>query len=326
MKQVSYLIAPILLVAACVYAAADAFAQRYPVKPIRVIIAYPPGGGVDFVARMVAQKLTESWGQQVLIDSRPGGGGNIGTQIAAKVAADGYTLLISPLGPLVINPSLFSKLPFDPLKDFDPVTSMVSTLNILVVHPSLPVKSVKELIALAKANPGQLKFASSSYGNTDHLAGELFKSMAGVDMVHVPYKGGAPATIDLLGGQVDIYFGPIQNVGPHVQAGKLRSLAATGATRWPTMPDLPTISEAGVPGFEVDNWYGLVAPATTPPAVIAALNAEVGRILHLQDVRDRLAQSGMIPFTSTPEQFAAYMKTETAKWAQIVKKSGAKVD
>jgi tripartite-type tricarboxylate transporter receptor subunit TctC len=326
MKRVLYAIAQTMLGAFFLYAAGDALAQKYPVKSIRLIIAYPPGGGVDFVARIVSQRLTESWGQQVLVDSRPGGGGNIGTLIAAKAAADGYTLLLSPLGPLVINPSLFSKLPYDPLKEFDPVTSVVSTLNILVVHPSLPVKSVKELIALAKAKPGQLRFASSSYGNTDHLAGELFKSMAGVDMVHVPYKGGAPATTDLLGGQVEIYFGPIQNVGPHVQAGKLRSLAAIGAKRWPTMPDLPTISEAGVPGFEVDNWYGLVTPAATPKAVIAALNAEVGRVLQLQDVRDRLATSGMIPFTSTPEQFAAYMKEETAKWAQIVKKSGATVD
>jgi len=326
MNRVSHRVVPLLLPAFCIGAMGVASAQTYPAKPVRVIIAYPPGGGVDFVGRLLAQKLTESWGQQVLVDSRAGGGGNIGTQIASKAPADGYTLLLSPLGPLVINPSLFSKLPFDPARDFDPVTTVISALNLLVVHPSLPVKSVKELIALAKAKPGQLKFASSSHGNTDHLAGELFKSMTGVNMLHVPYKGGAPATMDLIAGQVEVFFGPLQNVAPHIQAGKLRSLAATSAKRWPSMPDLPTIAESGVPGFEVDNWYGLLTPVKAPKEIIASLNADVGKVLQLPDVKERLASNGMIPFPSSPEQFAAHMKVETAKWAKVVKESGARVD
>jgi len=307
-------------------AAGTAWAQGYPVKTVRIIISYPAGGGVDFVGRLLAQKLGESWGQQVVIDSRPGGGGNIGTQIASRAPADGYNLLLSPLGPLVINPSLFSKLPFDPVRDFDPVTTLISALNLLVVHPSLPVKSVKELVALAKARPGQIKFASSSHGNTDHLAGELFKSLAGVDMVHVPYKGGAPATLDLVAGQVEVFFGPVQNVISNVQAGRLRMLAAATAKRWPTMPDLPTIAEAGVPGFAVENWYGMLVPARTPKEIVATLNTELLRVLALPDVKERLATNGMIPFPSTPEQFAAYIKAETAKWAKVVKESGARVD
>lgn len=326
MKRVPHLFVLALSLASYTCTAGDTFAQSYPNKPIRFIISYPPGGGMEFVARLIGQKLTESWGQHVIIDSRPGGGGNIGTEIAAKAPPNGYTLLASPLGPLVINPSLFSKLPFDPVKDFDPITSLISALNILVVHPSVPAKSVKDLIALAKAKPGQIKFASSSHGNTDHLAGELFKTMAGVDLVHVPYKGGGPATIALLGGEIEIYFGPVQNVAPHLQAGKLRALAAASAKRWSAMPDLPTIAEAGVPGFEVDNWYGLLAPAKTPKTIITTLNTEVVKILQMQDVKDRLASNGMIPFPSTPEHFAAHIKTETAKWAKIVKDSGARVD
>ena len=324
MKPVSKAVAAALLLAAGTSGIVSA--QSYPAKTVRVIIAYPAGGGVDFVARLLSQRLSESWGQQVVVDSRPGGGGNIGTQIASRAPADGYNLLLSPLGPLVINPSLFSKLPFDPARDFDPVTSLISALNLLVVHPSLPVKSVKELVALAKARPGQLKFASSSHGNTDHLAGELFKSLAGVDMVHVPYKGGAPATLDLVAGQVEVFFGPVQNVMSNVQAGRLRMLAAATAKRWPTMPDLPTIAEAGVPGFAVENWYGMLVPARTPKEIIATLNTELLRVLALPDVRERLASNGMIPFPSTPEQFAAYIKAETAKWAKVVKDSGARVD
>jgi|LNFM01.1.fsa_nt_gb tripartite-type tricarboxylate transporter receptor subunit TctC len=324
MKPVSKAVAAALLLAAGTSGIVSA--QSYPAKTVRVIIAYPAGGGVDFVARLLSQRLSESWGQQVVVDSRPGGGGNIGTQIASRAPADGYNLLLSPLGPLVINPSLFSKLPFDPARDFDPVTSLISALNLLVVHPSLPVKSVKELVALAKARPGQLKFASSSHGNTDHLAGELFKSLAGVDMVHVPYKGGAPATLDLVAGQVEVFFGPVQNVISNVQAGRLRMLAAATAKRWPTMPDLPTIAEAGVPGFAVENWYGMLVPARTPKEIIATLNTELLRVLALPDVRERLASNGMIPFPSTPEQFAAYIKAETAKWAKVVKDSGARVD
>jgi tripartite-type tricarboxylate transporter receptor subunit TctC len=326
MKRVLRCVPHVLLLSIGFVASGTASAQNYPAKPVRVVIGYPPGGGVDFVARLLAQKVGESWGQQVIIDSRPGGGGNIGTAIAAKAPADGYTLLLSPLGPLVINPSLFSKLPFDPVKDFEPVTSLISALNLLVVHPSLPVKSVKELVALAKARPGQLKFASSSHGNTDHLAGELFNSLAGVKMVHVPYKGGAPATLDLVAGQVEVFFGPVQNVLSNVQAGRLRMIAAATGKRWPTMPDLPTIAESGVPGFEVVNWYGLLTPARVPKEIIAQLNADFIKALQLPDVKERLASSGMIAFPSTPEQFAAYIKAETTKWAKVVKDSGARVD
>ncbi len=317
----------VLSAAACIVVISSAaFAQSYPNKPIRFLMPHPTGAGMDFVSRTIAQKLTERWGQQVIVDSRPGAGGIIGLQIAAKAQPDGYTLIPSSIGPLAVNPSLYSKLPYDTLRDFDPVTLLISALNVLVVHPSVPTQSVKELIALAKSRPGQLRYGSSAHGNTDHLAGEMLKSMTGVDIIHVPYKGGAPAAIAVLSGEIEMIFAVYQNVAPQIKAGKLRMLAVAGAKRWPTLPALPTVAEAGVPGFEVDNWYGLMAPAHTPKEIVAKLNAEVLRILQLPDVIELLAQNGMIPFPSTPEQFGAYLKSEISKWAKVVKEAGVRVD
>lgn len=301
-------------------------AQTYPSKPIRFLMPHPVGAGMDFVSRTVAHKLTESWGQQVIIDSRPGAGGIIGLQIAAKASPDGYTFVPTSIGPLAVNPSLHSKLPYDPLKDFDTITTLISALNILVVHPTVPAKSVRDLIALAKSQPGKLKYASSANGNTDHLAGELFKMLAGVDMVHIPYKGGGPAALAILSGEVDAIFAVYQNIAPQLNAGKLRPLAVAVGKRWPTLPDVPTVAEMGVPGFEVVNWYGLVAPAKTPSQIITMVNKEVVRILQMPDVVKVLADNGMVPLPSTPEQFSAFLKSEIKKWGKVVKDAKIRVD
>ena len=311
---------------ACVTVASGVSGQDYPSRPIRFLMPHPTGAGMDFVSRTIAQKLTERWGQQVIVDSRPGAGGIIGLQMAANAPPDGYTLVPTSIGPLAVNPSLYGKLPYDTLRDFDPVTTLISALNVLVVNPAVPAKSVKELIAVAKSRPGQFRYASSAFGNTDHLAGEMLKSMAGIELVHVPYKGGGPAAIAVTSGEVEMIFAVYQNVTSLVKAGKIRMLAVAGPKRWPTLPDLPTVSEAGVPGFAVDNWYGLVAPAKTPKAIVAKINAEILRILNMQDVRDSLDANGMIPLPSTPEQFGAFLKSEIAKWAKVVKESGARVD
>ena len=304
----------------------NAFSQDYPTRPIRFLMPHPPGAGMDFVSRTIANKLTASWGQQVVVDSRGGAGGIIGLQMAAKASPDGYTLVPTSIGPLAVNPSLHRNLPYDTLRDFDPVTTLISALNILVVNPSVPANSVKELIALAKAKPGQLKYASSANGNTDHLAGELFKTMAGINMVHVPYKGGGPAAIAILNREVDAIFAVYQNIAPMIKAGKLRVLAVAVADRWLTLPDVPTVAEMGVPGFQVVNWYGMVAPAETPKEIITKVNKEIGRILQTSDVIDVLAQNGMVPFHSTPEQFGAFLRSEIKKWAKVVKDSNIHVD
>ena len=305
---------------------AAAAADAYPAKPVRFVVAFPPGGGTDIIARSIAQKLTERIAQQVVVDNRPGAGGNIGTDIVAKSAPDGYTLLMGSAGPLAINASLFVKMPFDPIKDLAPVTLAASTPNVLVVHPSLRAATVKELIALAKARPGEINFASSGHGTPAHLAGELFNSMAGVKMVHVPYKGAAPALADLLGGQVQLMFSTMPPALPHVKDGKLRALAVTSAKRSPAAPDLPTVDEIALPGFEANTWHGVVAPAGTPRAIIARLNREIVAILHLPDVVERLSAQGAEPVGSTPEEFAAYIGSETLKWAKVVRDSGAKAE
>src|SRR5213594_4254793 len=305
---------------------AAAAADSYPAKAIRFVVAFPPGGGTDIIARSIAQRLTVRLAQQVVVDNRPGAGGNIGTDIVAKSAPDGYTLLMGSAGPLAINASLFGKMPFDPIKDLAPVTLAASTPNLLVVHPSLRVASVKELIALAKARPGEIDFASSGHGTPAHLAGELFNSMAGVKMVHVPYKGAAPALADLLGGQVQLMFSTMPPALPHVKDGKLRALAVTSAKRSPAAPELPTVDEIALPGFEANTWHGVVVPAGTPPAVVARLNREIVAILHLPDVVERLSGQGAEALGSTPEEFAAYIKSETLKWAKVVRDSGAKAE
>ena len=304
---------------------AAAAAEPYPARPVRFVVAFPPGGGTDIIARSIAQKLGERLGQQVLVDNRPGAGGNIGTDIVAKSSPDGYTLLMGSAGPLAINASLFARMPFDP-KDLAPVTLAASTPNVLVVHPSLPAATVRELIALAKARPGEINFASSGHGTPAHLAGELFNSMAGVKLIHVPYKGAAPALADLLGGQVQLMFSTMPPALPHVKDGKLRALAVTSLKRSPAAPDLPTVDEIALPGFEANTWHGVVVPAGTPGAIVARLNREIVAILHLPDVVERLSGQGAEALGSTPEEFAAYIKSESVKWAKVVRDSGAKAE
>ena len=301
-------------------------ADAYPAKAIRFVVAFPPGGGTDIIARVIAQKLVGRFAQQVVVDNRPGAGGNIGTDIVAKSAPDGYTMLMGSAGPLAINASLFSKMPFDPIRDLAPVTLAASTPNVLVVHPSLPAATVRELIALAKARPGEINFASSGHGTPAHLAGELFNSMAGVKLIHVPYKGAAPALADLLGGQVQIMFSTMPPALPHVKDAKLRALAVTSLKRSPAAPDLPTMDEAALPGFEAITWHGVVVPAGTSAAIIARLNREIVAILHLPEVVERLSGQGAESLGSTPEEFAAYIRSESVKWAKVVRESGAKAE
>jgi tripartite-type tricarboxylate transporter receptor subunit TctC len=307
-------------------AAAPAFAQSYPTRPIRFVVAFPPGGTTDLLARTIGQRLGDTFNQQVIVDNRGGAGGNIGTDIVAKALPDGYTILMGSVGPLAINGSLMGKLPFDPQKDFAPITLSDATPNVLVVHPSLAAGSVKEFIALAKARPGQVIFASSGLGTPAQLAGELFNSMAGVKMVHVPYKGGVAALIDLMAGQVQLMFSTLPPALPHVKTGKLKALAVTSAQRSPTMPELPTIAEAALPGFEAITWHGVLVPAGTPKAIVGKLHGEIVKILHSPDVKERLAAQGAEAVSNTPEQFAAYIRSETVKWAKVVRDSGARAD
>jgi tripartite-type tricarboxylate transporter receptor subunit TctC len=305
---------------------AAAQAPAYPTKAIRLVVPFPPGGATDILARNVAQKLSETWGQRVVVDNRPGAGGNIGSELVAKAAPDGYTLEMGTVGTHAINASLYSKMPYDHVKDFAPIILVAGVPNVLVVNPSLPVNSVQELIAYAKANPGKLNFASSGPGTSIHLSGELFKVMAGVQMTHVPYKGSAPALQDLLGGQVQLMFDNLPPSLPQIKGGKLRALAVTSLTRAPALPDVPTIAESGLPGFEASSWFGILAPASTPPAIIAKVNAEVAKWLASPEGKDKLAAIGANAGGGSPEDFARHIQAETAKWAKVVKESGAKVD
>jgi tripartite-type tricarboxylate transporter receptor subunit TctC len=301
-------------------------AQAFPQKPVRLIVGVPAGGTTDVVARLVGQKLGEQMGQQVVIDNRGGAGGNIGAELVAKSPPDGYTLFLATIGTMAINPSLYSKMPFDTLRDFAAISQLTSMPQLLVVHPSVPVKTVKELIAYAKSRPGQLTFASGGTGTAIHLAGELFKTMAGVDMVHVAYKGGGPAMTDLIGGQVSLMFDQILTALPHVQSGRLRGLAVTTANRSPAAPQIPTIAEAGVPGYAVTTWHGLLAPAGTPREIVSRLNSEAAKALQNPDIRERFASQGVDPVASTPEQFAAMMQSELDKWRKVIAASGTKID
>ena len=299
----------------------------YPAKPIRMIVPVAPGGGADITARLLAQKLTDLWGHQMIIDNRAGAGGIVGLEIGARSAPDGYTLIQASIGPLTVNPALHSKLGYDSIRDFDPVTRAVSALNVLVVHPSLPVRSVKDLIAHATANPGKLSFGSSGAGRADHLAGELFNRMAGVRMLHVPYKGGAPAMIDLVAGNVQLIFATVSTAVAHMKSGRIRTIALTSATRAELMPDLPTVAESGVPGFAVENWYGFVVPRGTPKPIISQLHREINRNLALPDVKDRLAVLGIAPFpTATPEAFGTYVRSEMKKYGDLVRSAGISAD
>jgi tripartite-type tricarboxylate transporter receptor subunit TctC len=317
-----------LMLVSCLLAlAAPVHAQSYPAKPMRLVVPFPPGGPLDIMGRGIAQKLQEAWSQPMVIDNRPGAGGGIGADLVAKSPGDGYTLLMGAVSTHAINPSLYAKIPYDPHKDFVPVALVAQVPNVLVVNPALPVQSVKDLIAYAKANPGSLSFGSGSTGSTGHLAGELFKTMAGVDMVHIPYKGGAPAMQDLLAGQTQLMFDNLANALPQVKAGKLRAIAVTTVARAPSVPELPTIAESGLPGFDLTTWFGIFAPAGTPPEVVAKLNAEIAKALSAKDLAERLAAMGTVPpENNTPERFAAFVRSEAAKYARVVKDSGARVD
>ena len=314
-----------LIPAALLAAVAPVHAQSYPAKPIRIVVPFAPGGGADIIARIVGQKMTDSWGQQVVVDNRAGASGNIGAEIVAKSAPDGYTLLMASSA-LAINPSVYRSVPYDVIKDFAPITQPGLLPNILVVHPSVPVKTVKDLIALAKSRPGQLAYASAGAGTGTHLAAEMFKLQAGIDMVHVPYKGGGALISDLLGGQVALTFATLPSVMPYVKAGRLRAVAMTTTRRWHGLPAVPTIAESGFPDFEISTWIGLLAPAGTPKDAVAKLHAEVVRILKLPDVRERFDGLGIEPVGDTPEHFAQYIRSELAKYAKVVKQSGARVE
>jgi len=314
-----------LMAAALIGSPGDSLAQSYPHKPIHLIVPYAPGGGMDILARLIGQKLHESLKQPVIIDNRPGAGGTIGTGIAAKAAPDGYTIVMV-ISAHATNPSLYKKLPYDAVKDFAPITQVVSFPFLLVVNPSLPAKSVTELIALAKSKPGRLNFSSSGTGGGTHLSGELFKTMAGVDMVHVAYKGSAPALTALLGGEVPMMFSDPLVTLPQVKAGKIRALAWTSAKRSPQLSEVPTVAESGVPGYEVNGWQGILAPAGTPREIIDKLNAEILKVLQMADVKERLSSQAMEPVGSSPEQFAALIQAEIVKWGKVIKDCGARID
>ena len=306
--------------------ASQAQAQAYPSKPIHFVVPYPAGGPLDTVARLVGQKVSESVKQPIIVDNKPGAGGNIGADLVAKAAPDGYTLLMGAVATHAINPTLYASIPYDAQKDFIPVTQIASTPNVLVVNPSLPVTSLHEFIAYAKAHPGSLNFGSGSTGSAGHLAGELFKSMAGVDMTHVPYKGAAPAMTDLIGGRLQLMFDNLASSLVQIKAGKVRALAVTTAKRTELAPELPTIAESGLPGFDINTWFGLFVPAGTPPAIVERLHGEFASALQAPEVRSKMLALGAEPVGDTPAQFAQYIRSEAVKYAKLVKASGAKVD
>ena len=299
-------------------------AQTYPVKPVRLVSPYPPGGANDILARIIGQKLGENLGQQIVIENRGGATGNIGAEFVARAAPDGYTILMGQASNLTINVSLMSKMPYDPVKDLAPVTLVATTPNLLVVHPSLPVRTVKDLVALAKAKPGSVNYASSGSGSAGHLAGELFKKVAHIDMVHIPYKGAAPALTDVVAGQAQLYFTSPISATPFVKGGRLRMVAVTSLKRSPSMPDIPTVAESGYPDFDVVSWWGILTPAAVPKEIITRLHAEIAKVLALPEIRTKFADQGADVATDTPEQFAAYIKSEIAKWGKLIKELGVK--
>jgi len=301
-------------------------AQPYPSKPVRIIVPFAPGGASDLLPRMVGQKLTEAWGQQIIVDNRPGGAGNIGMGLGAKAPPDGYTLLSAPNGNLVVNPHMYSKLPYDVFRDLAPITLMAAVQNILVVHPSLPVKTVRDIVSLAKARPGALTYGSPGNGSQGHVGVELLKMMTGIDMTHVPYNGVGPAIRELLGGQTSLALGQTPAVLPHVQSGRLRAVAAASPKRLAILPDLPTIAESNLAGFEAVSWYALMAPAHTPREIVARLSTEITRVVRLQDIRERLNSLGAEPVGGTPDELAATMRSESSRWTKVIKTAGIKAD
>ena len=320
------LLRTIFIAALTVAFATAASAQTYPTRAIRIVAPFPPGSVTDILARPLAPKLTEAWGQPVIVDNRAGAGGNIGAEVVAKSAPDGYTLLMATNGTHAINASLYPKLTYDAVKDFAPITLVATSFLLLVVHPSLPARSVKELIALAKSRPGELTFGSGGSGTTPHLAGELFKTMTGVRMVHVPYKGSPQTIVDLLAGRTEMSFANAASSLPFIRAGRLRALGVTSPQRDPSLPDIPTIAESGIRGFSAEPWFAVFAPAGTPRDVVQKLNAELVRIINLPDIREQYANRGLAASTTSPEKLAAYAASETAKWAKVIKAAGAKVD
>ena len=314
-----------LLIAAASFAA-PAAAQSYPARPVRMLMGFPPGGGTDIVGRIVAQKLSENLGQQILPENRGGATGMIAAELAAKAPPDGYTIMMAHVAAMTILPSLYPKMAYDAARDFAPITLAAIGPNLLVVHPSVPAKSVKDLIALAKARPGQLHYASPGNGSVQHLSGELFKLQAKVDMLHVPYKGSGQSIVDLIAGHVQLNFDSVPPVLPHARAGRLRALSVTSEKRSTLMPDIPTVNESGVPGFDMGTWWGLVAPAAVSKDVIARLHAETAKVLKLPDVREKLGNVGAEPGGNTPDQFGAFIRSETAKYARIVRDAKIKID
>jgi tripartite-type tricarboxylate transporter receptor subunit TctC len=306
--------------------AGSASAQTFPTKPVRWVVPFPPGGGTDTISRTLALKLTDQWGQQVITDNRPGGGGTIGMAVAAKLPPDGYNLVLGQLANVGIAPALYPKLPYDPVKDFTPISLALTSPLILVVHPSVPAKTVKDLIALARAKPDAITFGSPGNGTTGHLATEIIRTAGKVKMVHIPYKGAAPAFTGLLGGEVAVYMSSIQPAMPMLKAGRVRALGVTSSTRIPTLPDVPTIAETGLPGYEVTNWYGVMAPAGVPKDILTKVHGDLVKAMKQPDVQQRFAAEGGDATPNTPEQFAAFIKNEITKWGKAVRESGAKVD
>ena len=300
--------------------------QRYPSKTIRFVSPFAAGGSTDGLARLIGQRLTEAWEQAVVVDNRPGAGGTLGSDIVAKAPPDGHTILLTSVSAHAIGPAMRRKMPYDPVKDFATLSQVASGHNVLAVHPSLPVKSVKELLALARAKPGQLTYGSGGVGTTTHIAGELFKSLGKVDLVHVPHKGGGPLSIALLSGEISISFGSIATVLPQVRAGRQRALAVTGAARAQAMATLPTVAEAGIAGYEMNSWYGVLAPAATPRDIVQRLSAEIARIIKLPETRERLAHEGQEAAGTTADEFATYLRSEVEKWARVVKSSGVPIE
>ena len=311
---------------ACGCAMAAASAQGYPTRPITIIVPFSAGGTTDILARIVGQGLTTELGQSVIVDNKPGAGGNIGASLAAKAQPDGYTLFMGTVGTHAINQALYKKMPFDPVKDFAPLTRVATVPNLLVAHPSQPFKTVKEVIAYAKAHPGDVTYGSPGSGSSPHVSGALFQSLTGAQITHVPYKGSAPAMSDLLGGQIAVMFDNMPSAIQHVRSGKLRPIAVTTAKRSPELPDVPTIAEAGVPGYEATSWFGMFAPAATPKPVLDKLHAALVKVLGQPEVKKKIAEQGGDPVAETPAQFAAFIKAESAKWGKVVKESGASAD
>jgi tripartite-type tricarboxylate transporter receptor subunit TctC len=303
---------------------ATVWSQTYPAKPVRIIVPFAPAGSTDITARIVAHKLTDGWRQQVIVDNRAGAGGNIGAEAVAKSAPDGYTLLLATTGVMAINHRLYRNLSYDALHDFAPVTQIGALPLILIIHPSLPAKSVRDLVAMGKAKPAELSYASSGVGSATHMTSELFRMMAGVDIVHIPYKGSGQAMVDLISGQVGMAFDQITSSLPHVESGKLRALAVTSAKRFPSVPQLPTVAEAGIRGYESVSWNGIAAPAGTPRDIISRVQEQVARALQSADIKERFFKDGIEGVGSTPEQFAAHIRSERAKWEKVVDSAGIK--